>query len=184
MQKTVLEKQIYGMLKFRVSLCVSQVFHQMLLRYTKIIRKATIRDAARIKELINECAKDGSLLPLGIFEVYDSLRDFILYEMDSHVVGVCSLRIIWEDLAEVRSLAVDQAYRGMEIGSQMVEYEISEAVHLEIERVFTLTTSPVFFSKLGFDEIDKGSLPHKIWHDCVKCVKFPNCDEVAMIKKV
>lgn len=94
------------------------------------------------------------------------------------------MRVVWEDLAEVRSLAVDHAYRGMKIGSRLVEYEILEAVGLEIERVLTLTTSPVFFSKLGFAEVDKGSLPHKIWHDCVKCVKFPNCDEVAMIKKV
>jgi len=124
------------------------------------------------------------LLPLGIFEIYDSLRDFILYELDCHVVGVCSLRIVWEDLAEIRSLVVDHPYRGKKIGSHLVEYEILEAVGLGIEQVFTLTTSPVFFSKLGFDEVDKGSLPHKIWHDCVKCVKFPNCDEVAMIKRV
>ncbi len=149
-----------------------------------MLRKASLKDVPNIRKLVNRCASGGTVLPVGIYDVYESTRDFTVYEEDRRVVGVCSLKIVWEDLAELRSLCVEENYRGKAIGSQLVNAILLEAKELELKKVFALTTSPVFFSKLKFTEIDKGTLPHKIWHDCVKCIKFPNCDEVAMIHHI
>jgi amino-acid N-acetyltransferase len=88
---------------------------------------------------------------------------------------------MWEDLAEVRSLAVRDDRMGRGVGTELVEACISEAIVLGITRVFALTYKPVFFEKLGFQRVDKSELPHKIWSDCLKCSKFPDCDEVALV---
>ena len=100
---------------------------------------------------------------------------------DDNIVGVAALNICWEDLAEVKSLAVREDYQAKGMGRQLVEHCLSEAVVLGIYRVFTLTYQPKFFEKLGFKLVDKSSLPHKIWADCLKCPKFPDCDEIALL---
>ena len=117
-------------------------------------------------------------------ELYEHLRDFFVVEGSSPkspIVGVCALGICWEDLAEIRSLAVAQDHQGKNYGSQLVEICLQEALSLGLKRVFTLTYEPDFFSKLGFKEIEKSTLPHKIWADCIRCAKFPDCDEIAMM---
>jgi amino-acid N-acetyltransferase len=144
------------------------------------VRKATIKDAQKIQFLVNEYAKLGLMLPRSIQSIYENIRDFWVYEEGGEVLGVCALTIFWSDLAEVRSLAVAPGHTGKGIGTALVKRALEEAREFGIGRVFTLTYQVGFFEKLGFRVIDKGKLPHKIWRDCINCVKFPNCDETAM----
>ena len=149
-----------------------------------MIRKATIQDIKTIYKLLSHYGDQGSLLSRPLVELYEHLRDFFVVEGSSPkspIVGVCALGICWEDLAEIRSLAVAQDHQGKNYGSQLVEICLQEALSLGLKRVFTLTYEPDFFSKLGFKEIEKSTLPHKIWADCIRCAKFPDCDEIAMM---
>ncbi len=146
------------------------------------IRKATIKDVHRIHKLINSHAKRDLMLPRSLNEIYESLRDHFICETDGKIVGVCALHILWEDLAEIRSLAVNSSYQHMGIGSKLVKKCIVDARRLGVKRVFVLTYTPEFFRKMGFKDVDKSTLPHKIWGDCLKCPKFPECDEYALIK--
>jgi amino-acid N-acetyltransferase len=147
-----------------------------------MIRRATIADAEQIQRLINQFADAGRLLPRSLSEIYDNLRDFHVYEgQDHHIEGVCALHICWKDLAEIRSLAVATQERKKGIGMKFVEACLEEARQLGIKQVFLLTYIPPYFERVGFRVVDKSTLPHKIWADCVKCVKFPDCDETAMI---
>ncbi|RLB43005.1 MAG: N-acetyltransferase [Deltaproteobacteria bacterium] len=149
------------------------------------VRKATISDVAQIHKIINEFAKKGDLLPRSLSELYDHLRDYNVIEPpggDGTIVGVCGLGICWEDLAEIKSLAVIPSQQGKGYGKKLVEASLEEAVHFGIPRVFTLTYVPEFFRRLGFEETDKARLPQKIWADCLKCPHFPDCKEVALIK--
>ena len=149
-----------------------------------MIRKATIADVKFMQQLINQYADLGQLLPRALNEFYEHLRDFHVYEDDGSLVGVCALHISWDGLAEIRSLAVrkDKMHQG--IGTALVRHSLAEAVELRVERVFALTYQGGFFKKLGFADVDKKELPHKIWTDCLSCVKFPNCDESALIISV
>lgn len=124
------------------------------------------------------------MLPRALNELYESIRDFFVYEIDGQIVGVCALRILWEDLAEVRSLAVLPEFQRSGIGRALVKRCLKEAVDLGIKRVFALTYRPDFFKKNGFVDIDKAKLPQKIWGDCLKCHKFPECDEHAVIRYI
>ena len=145
-----------------------------------MIRKARIPDARAIHKLLVNYAKDGLMLPRSLSEIYEMIRDFYVFEVDGEVVGTVCLHICWEDLAEVRSLAVAEG-RGMQgFGRQLVENCLAEARQLGLKRVFALTYKPGFFEKLGFHQIEKSELPHKIWGDCMKCAKFPECDEIAL----
>ncbi len=149
-----------------------------------MIRKATIRDVGAIHLLLKKHAERGELLPRSLSDIYDHLRDFTLYEDERNGVlaGVCALHVSWEDLAEIRSIAVDERYQGRGIGSALIAQALAEAPQLGIRRVFALTYKPDFFSRHGFQVVDKASLPQKIWTECVNCVKFPDCDEVAMLR--
>ncbi len=146
-----------------------------------MIRKAKLMDVKPIQTLVNHYADSGQMLPRSLNELYENLRDFHLYEEDEALLGVCALHISWDGLAEIRSLAVrkDSTRRG--IGAQLVRNCLEEAVDLQVERVFVLTYQNEFFYKLGFHAVDKKELPHKIWTDCLNCVKFPNCDESSLM---
>ena len=147
-----------------------------------MIRKARMGDVKAIQKLIAEYARKGDMLPRSLSEIYENLRDYFVYVEDGgEVIGSAAVHLMWEDLAEVRSLAVRDDRMGRGIGTQLVEACISEAIILGITRVFALTYKPVFFEKLGFKQVDKSELPHKIWSDCLKCSKFPDCDEVALV---
>ncbi|HEX9135557.1 MAG: N-acetyltransferase [Nitrospirota bacterium] len=149
-----------------------------------MIRKAKLTDVKTIQAIVNQYAEGGQMLPRTLNEIYESLRDFHVYEQDGSIIGVCALHVSWDGLAEIRSLAVrqDRVKRG--VGSELVRQCLSEAAALQVERVFVLTYQNVFFRKLGFTDVDKKELPHKIWTDCLNCVKFPNCDESALIINV
>ena len=145
-----------------------------------MIRKALIPDVKNIHRLLLDYARDGLLLSRSLAELYESLRDFYVFEVDGRVVGTAALNICWEDLAEVRSLAVHPDFNGRGVGRELVQSCLEEARRLGIRRVFALTYKQVFFEKLGFAVIEKSQLPHKIWGDCMKCAKFPDCDEIAL----
>jgi amino-acid N-acetyltransferase len=147
-----------------------------------MIRKARMADVKAIQKLIAEYARKGDMLPRSLSEIYENLRDyFVCVEDGGDVIGSAAVHLMWEDLAEVRSLAVRDDRMGRGIGTELVEACISEAIVLGITRVFALTYKPEFFEKLGFRRVDKSELPHKIWSDCLKCSKFPDCDEVALV---
>lgn len=147
-----------------------------------MIRHATVRDVPSIYKILITYADSGQLLPRAISELYDHLRDFIVYESeDGSVVATCALHVCWENLSEIRSLAVVKEYQGRGIGSQLIEAAFEDAKLLEVNRIFTLTYQQKFFERHGFRVIDKATLPQKIWAECIKCVKFPDCDEIAML---
>ncbi len=149
-----------------------------------MIRKATLKDVKEIQRLIKQYSTRGDILPRSLVDLYDHLRDFFVFIENRKVVGICALHICWEDLAEVRSLAVEEGARKKGIGAKLVRACLKEAKALGAKRVFALTYRPDFFEKLNFNLVDKSVLPHKIWADCLKCVKFPDCDEVAMVRKL
>ncbi len=144
------------------------------------VRKALLKDVKDIHRLINYYAKKGLVLPRSLSELYEHIRDYIVVEEDGVVCGTCALGICWEDLAEIRSLAVAEEKKRRGYGSMLVRECINEARQLGVKKVFILTYIPDFFSRFGFQQIKKSLLPHKIWADCLKCPKFPDCDEIAM----
>lgn len=149
-----------------------------------MIRKAKLTDVKTIQVIVNQYAEGGQMLPRTLNEIYENLRDFHVYEQDGSIMGVCALHVSWDGLAEIRSLAVRQDRVKHGVGSELVRQCLSEAATLQVARVFVLTYQDVFFRKLGFTDVDKKELPHKIWTDCLNCVKFPNCDESALIINV
>lgn len=147
------------------------------------IRKAIIGDVGRIQALVNHYASKETMLGLSLSEIYDQIRDFTVAEGPRRtLIGVCALHVIWDDLAEIRSLAVDPKIRRRGVGRSLVERCLEEASGLQIPKVFALTYQAEFFRRIGFERVDKGELPHKVWRDCLKCTKFPNCDETAVLK--
>jgi len=145
------------------------------------IRKAKISDLKQVQKLINDYAKREQMIPRSLNELYETMRDFVIYESNGKICGVCALHIMWEDLAEIRSLAVDKNYQKKGIGITLVKHCLKEAKSLGLKKIFALTYHPEFFKKLGFVDVDKASLPQKIWGDCLRCPRFPECDENAVI---
>ncbi|MDO9211316.1 MAG: N-acetyltransferase [Deltaproteobacteria bacterium] len=150
------------------------------------IRKAKISDVRQIQKLIELSAKKGEMLSRSLSELYDNLRDYYIYQEEGQgqILGTCAMHICWEDLAEIRSLVVREEYNRRGIGTKLIEACLSEAISLGLYRIFALTYKPDFFRKFGFKVVDKSALPHKIWADCIKCVKFPECDEIAVLLEV
>jgi amino-acid N-acetyltransferase len=144
------------------------------------IRKARIPDAKAIHQLLITYAQQELMLSRSLPDIYEKIRSFYVYEVSGEIVGTVSLQICWADLAEVRSLAVAEGQMKQGIGRQLVQSCLEEARGLGLKKVFALTYQPVFFEKMGFQYIEKAELPQKIWSDCVKCPKFPDCDEIAM----
>lgn len=148
------------------------------------IRKAVAGDIRSIHKILNRYADQDLLLPRSLSELYDHLRDYFVVDDNGRtnpILGVCGLRIVWENLAEIKSLAVSEDQQKKGLGSQLVEICLKESDSLGVKKVFALTYVPGFFIRLGFKEVDKSVLPQKIWADCLKCPKFPDCDEIALI---
>ena len=149
-----------------------------------IIRRAAAKDVKAIHKILSLYGGQGLLLARPLSELYDHLRDFFVFVRNRKVVGICALHICWEDLAEIRSLAVEEEDQNKGIGAKLVKACLKESKLLGVKRVFALTYEPEFFEKLGFEKVDKAVFPHKIWTDCLKCVKFPDCDEIALLKEL
>jgi amino-acid N-acetyltransferase len=147
------------------------------------IRKAVVGDMKAVHKILNHYADQGFLLPRPLSELYDHVRDYVVLhdEVRHRVNGVCGLGICWDDLAEIKALAVVEETRNRGFGARLVQSCLEEARVLGLIQVFTLTYIPRFFEKLGFEEVEKSRLPHKIWADCLKCPKFPDCDETALM---
>jgi len=151
---------------------------------TCVFRKPRLADVRPIQALINRNASKQIMLPRSLHDVYEMLRDFTVCEFSGRLIGVCAMHITWEDLGEVRSLAVEEEFQKQGIGSTLVKKCLAEARRLGVRRVFTLTYVPGFFHQLGFSEVDKSTLPHKVWADCIKCHHFPDCNEVALLREI
>jgi len=151
-----------------------------------MIRKAKVSDTKAIHSLLLNYSERGVLLGRSLSDLYDQIRDFYVSVDDENNIleGICGLHICWDDLGEIRSLAVKDEYKGQSMGLELVNACIRDAEDFGINKLFVLTYVPDFFRKLGFENVDKKVLPHKVWADCMNCVKFPDCDEEAMMIKL
>lgn len=145
-----------------------------------MIRRPKINEGKAIQQLVNLYAVDGLLIPLSLHDIYERIREFFVYQVENQIVGIASLRVVWEDLAEIRSMAVHPNFQHQGIGKSLALRCLDEGRELGIKQIFLLTYKKEFFEKVGFQLVDKSKLPQKVWSDCIKCVKFPDCDEIAM----
>ena len=146
------------------------------------VEKAKISDVQRMHELINSFADKDEMLARALSEIYENLRDFfVIRDSSAQVIACIALHILWDDLAEIRSLAVSEDKQDQGLGSVLLRACLNEAVELGIPTVFCMTYKPVFFERHGFRQVDKMELPRKVWSECYRCPKFPNCDEVTLI---
>jgi len=148
------------------------------------VLKARISDVPQMHKLINHFANRGEMLARPLSELYENLRDFFVIRKGRKVIGCAALHIMWADLAEVKSVAVAEEEQRSGIGDRLVEVCLEEARKLGIKTVFCFTYKPGFFGQVGFGEVDKMTLPHKVWTECLRCPKFPNCDETAMTLRI
>lgn len=148
------------------------------------IRKANVSDVKKIQKLVNYYAKRERMLPRSLNELYENIRDFYVYAEGKKIYGCCALHIDWEDLSEIKSLAVAPSKSGKGIGVKLLKKCLSDAKALKVSKVFALTYIPHFFENMGFKHINKSELPHKIWSECIKCLYFPGCKEIAMMKEL
>ena len=144
-------------------------------------QKARIVDVPQIHKLINRFGSQGLMLPRPLSEIYENLRDFVVVKDGDEIVGCGALHICWEDLLEVKSVAVAEGKQGQGIGAAVVEACVEEAKNLDAAEIFVLTYEPEFFGRFGFVEVDLMALPRKVWGECQRCPKYPDCDEIAMI---
>jgi len=147
-----------------------------------MLRKALLKDIQQMQELINSFAKDNVMLPRSLNELYDNIRDFWVYEKNDKIIGCAALHICWDNLAEIKSLAVKKTMQKKQIGTELVTRCLEEAKVLGAKKVFALTYKPEFFKKFGFRRVKHSDLPHKVWAECINCPKFPNCQEIALLK--
>ena len=148
------------------------------------IRSAKISDAEAIYALINFYAERDRMLFRPLDDIYENFQAFTVAELDGKVVGCCALQIIWSDLAEIKSLAVDEANTDKGLGKMLVAAAVEQAGQMGLPKIFALTLRPEFFEKLGFGVVEKDTLPMKVWSDCAKCPKQQNCDEIAVVKTI
>ena len=146
-----------------------------------IVRAAAINDVSAIHNLITHYADMGNLLPRPVNEIYRHLRDFFVVELNGIIVACGALEIFTENLGEVRSLVVDDNVKGKGMGRLLVARIIDETRALGLKRLMALTYVPEFFHRLGFKTVNKDMLPEKVWGICIKCYKYNNCDEIAVL---
>jgi amino-acid N-acetyltransferase len=145
------------------------------------VEKAKISDIPQIHRLINGFADKGMMLARPLSDLYEDVRDFYIVRNGQELIGCAALAIAWEDLAEIRSVAVAENAQKQGLGAKLVKACLEEAKEMEIKTVFCFTYRPAFFKEQGFVDIDKTELPRKVWTDCFRCPKFPNCDEIALV---
>ena len=145
-----------------------------------VICRPLIEDVPAMADIINGFAYQGLMLPRSRHQIYKFLREFVVATSNDVIVGCAALDIVWEDLGEIRSLAVAEEWQRHGVGRLLVAALLDDAKALGLPGVFTLTYQQSFFEGIGFHVVPKESLPHKIWGDCLNCPKYPNCDEIAM----
>jgi amino-acid N-acetyltransferase len=146
------------------------------------VDRARVSDANSMHQMISYFADKGEVLPRALSEIYEDIRDYFVVRKRGQVIACAALHVAWVDLAEIRSLAVAEQAQNQRVGSALIQACLEEAKELGISKVFCLVRKPAFFEKHGFQLIDKTELPHKVWAECYRCPKFPDCDEVALIR--
>ncbi len=146
----------------------------------KRVEKARISDAEQMHKLINYFADKGEMLARPLSEIYENIRDYFVVKQGERVIACAAVHVMWSDLAEIKSVAVAEDSQEQGIGNQLIKACLKEARALGIPTVFCLTYKPAFFERFGFSQLDKMELPQKVWTECYRCPKFPNCDEVAL----
>ncbi len=145
------------------------------------VEKAKISDAAQMHKLINYFADKGEMLARPLSEIYESIRDYFVVRQGGQVIACAALHVMWSNLAEIKSVAVAEENQRKGTGNDLIEACLREAKELGVPTVFCLTYKPAFFERFGFSQIDRMELPRKVWTECYRCSKFPNCDETALI---
>jgi len=145
------------------------------------VEKAKIQDVPQMHQLINYFADRGEMLARSLSEIYENIRDYFVVKQGEQVIACAALHVCWSDLAEIKSVAVAEDSQQQGIGTQLITACLKEAKELGIPTVFCLTYRPAFFEKFGLSQVDKMELPRKVWTECYRCPKFPDCDEVALI---
>ncbi len=153
-------------------------------RPERVVRKAVVADGPAIQKLVNQFAGKRQMLSRSLAEIYENVRDYFVIDEHGTIVATAALHVFWEDLGEVRALAVAESHRGRGLGKALVDSCCNEAKAIGVSRVFALTFEVEFFAKLGFQPVQKAELPHKIWTDCMRCPLFPDCDEEALVLDV
>ena len=148
------------------------------------IQRAKLADVDEMKVILDHYAQAGELLSRSRMDMYERIRDMLVARVGDEIAGLAALHVLWEDLGGVRSLAVSPDKRSDGVGGKLLKACMEDAKELGLKKVFTLTYRPGFFQQYGFKEVDKSELPHKVWKDCLNCVTFPDCDEVALIREV
>jgi len=146
------------------------------------VDRARVSDATSIHQMISHFADKGEMLPRALSEIYEDIRDYFVVRKGNQVIACAALHVNWLDLAEIRSLAVYEKEQNQRIGYLLAQACLEEAKELGIPKIFCLVRKPAFFERHGFELIDKTELPQKVWAECYRCPKFPNCDEVALIR--
>jgi len=144
------------------------------------VEKARISDADQMHKLINYFADKGEMLARSLSEIYENIRDYFVVKQGERVIACAALHVMWSDIVEIKSVAVAEDSQEQGIGNQLIEACLKEAKELGIPTVFCLTYKPAFFERFGFSQVDKMELPQKVWTECYRCPKFPNCDEIAL----
>ena len=145
------------------------------------VEKARISDTVEMQKLINYFADRGEMLARPLSEIYENIRDYFVVREGGRVIACGALHVDWSDLAEIKSVAVAEDRQRQGVGTQLIKACLQEAKELGITTVFCLTYKPGFFERFGFSQVNKMELPHKVWTECYRCPKFPNCDEIALI---
>jgi len=145
------------------------------------VEKARISDVPHIHKLINLHARKEQMLARALSEIYENIRDFVVVRNGDQLIACAALHVFWADLAEIRAAVVASEMQSKGIGAKLVKACLDDARSLGLSTVFCLTYKPGFFEKCGFHIVDKAELPQKVWGECLRCPKFPDCDEVALI---
>ena len=145
------------------------------------VEKGKIQDVPQIHRLINYFADKGEMMARPLSEIYENIRDYFVVRQGERVIACAALHVYWSDLAEIKSVAVAEDSQQQGIGARLIEACLEEAKGLGIPTIFCLTYQPAFFEKFKFSQIDKMEMPRKVWTECYRCPKFPDCDEVALI---
>ncbi len=145
------------------------------------VQRAAVADVRAIHELVNGFARRGEMLPRTMAEIYEGLRDFSVVRDGAELIACGALHVMWEDLAEIRSLAVRGDRQSQGLGALLVGAHLKEARELGLATAFALTYRPAFFERLGFRQADVMTLPRKVWNECYRCPKFPTCNEIAVV---
>lgn len=145
------------------------------------LRRATVKDVTNIQQLVNAFADKGEMLPRSLNDIYENLRDYFVLELNGELIATVACHVNWEDLAEIKSLAVAEEHSRKGYGTLLVRACVDDALTLGIRKLFALSYKPEFFKRMGWKEVEKSALPHKVWQECIRCVKFPDCGEIALI---